>query len=130
MDPEQTLQEARTRILACEDADALKRVSLLSSERSRAVRLKATKGCLEISSNSPELGEAVESVPVDYDGDEVIIGFNARYLLDFLDAIGDEKVRLSLKDADTQGLLRPEGDHPEEYRYVVMPMQLRGDEAD
>ena len=110
--------------------DALKRVSLLSSERSRAVRLKVTKGNLEISSNSPELGEAVESLAVDYDGTEVIMGFNARYLLDFLDAVSDEKVRLSLKDADTQGLLTPAGDHPEEYRYVVMPMQLRGDEVD
>ena len=111
-------------------ADALKRVSLLSSERSRAVRLKVEQGRLEISSNSPELGEASEAVNVDYKGGELTIGFNARYLLDFLDVVRDEKVRLSLKDVDTQGLLTPEGDHPEQYRYVVMPMQLRGDEVD
>lgn len=108
---------------------ALKRVSLLSSERSRAVRLSVEAGSLEISSNSPELGEAMETLPVDYTGKPMAIGFNARYLVDFLDVVSDEKVRLSLKDADTQGLLTPGEEHPEDYRYVVMPMQLRGEEG-
>ncbi len=110
-------------------ADALKRVSLLSSERSRAVRLEVSKGRLEISSNSPDLGEASEVLSVDYDGKGMAIGFNARYVLDFTDAVDEPRVRLTLKDGNTQGLLTPEGERAYQYRYVVMPMQLRGEEV-
>ena len=130
---EKVLPKDNTMVLTADRvalADALKRVSLLSSERSRAVRLKVSTGSLEISSNSPELGEASEVLSVDYEGSEMSIGFNARYILDFLEVVRDERVCLALKDPDTQGLLTPAAGRPEEYLYVVMPMQLRGDEVD
>jgi DNA polymerase-3 subunit beta len=103
---------------------AIRRVSLLSSERSRAIRVKLTAGAIELMASSPDLGEARESVAVEYSGDDVEIGFNAQYLLDFLAAVGTANVVLDLKDADSQGLLKPADDGETEYRYVVMPMRL------
>ena len=102
----------------------LRRVSLLSSERSRAVRLALASGKLELSASSPELGEARESLPVDYSGAAVEIGFNAQYVLDFLSASTDAQVVLELKDGESQGLFRPRGEGDVDYRYVVMPMRL------
>jgi DNA polymerase-3 subunit beta len=103
---------------------AVRRVSLLSSERSRAIRLALRPGSLELSASSPDLGEARESISVEYAGDEVEIGFNAQYILDFLGAAGGERVALELKDAESQGMFRPADDGATEYKYVVMPMRL------
>lgn len=105
-------------------ATALRRVSLLSSERSRAIRLSLQEGSLELAASSPDLGEARESLPVDYKGDAVEIGFNAQYILDFLAAAGGDAVRLELKDSESQGIFRPDGGGADDYRYVVMPMRL------
>jgi DNA polymerase-3 subunit beta len=105
-------------------AMALRRVSLLSSERSRAVKLALQNGRLELLASSPELGEAQESLAAEYKGEAVEIGFNAQYLLDFLGAAGGDAVTLDVKDGESQGVLRPKGDGDTEYRYVVMPMRL------
>jgi len=103
---------------------AIRRVSLLSSERGRAVRICLEEGRVEVSASSPELGEARESLPIEYAGDTVEIGFNAQYLLDFLGVVGTEAVALEVKDAESQGLLRPVGEDAGDYRYVVMPMRF------
>jgi DNA polymerase-3 subunit beta len=103
---------------------AIRRVSLLSSERGRAVRISLQEGTLEVSASSPELGEARESLPVEYAGDAVEIGFNAQYLLEFLAVVGTDEVALEVKDAESQGLLRPVGEDGGDYRYVVMPMRF------
>jgi DNA polymerase-3 subunit beta len=103
---------------------AIRRVSLLSSERGRAVRLSLEDGRLEVSASSPELGEARESLPVGYEGEAVEIGFNAQYILDFLGVAGTDEVALEVKDAESQGLLRPAGEDGGDYRYVVMPMRF------
>jgi DNA polymerase-3 subunit beta len=103
---------------------AIRRVSLLSSERGRAVKLSLGEGKLEVSASSPDLGEARESLPVEYGGEGVEIGFNAQYLLDFLSVVGTGDVTLELRDAESQGLLRPVGEDGGEYRYVVMPMRF------
>ena len=103
---------------------AIRRVSLLSSERSRAVKLGLAAGRIELLASSPDLGEARESLAVEYRGDAVEIGFNAQYLLDFLAAAQAESVEVVLKDSESQGLLRPVGDGELDYRYVVMPMRL------
>ncbi|HXY41575.1 MAG TPA: DNA polymerase III subunit beta [Vicinamibacteria bacterium] len=103
---------------------AIRRVSLLSSERGRAVRLALESGKLEVSASSPELGEAREELPVDYAGEGTEIGFNAQYLVDFLQVVGGEQVLLELRDAESQGVLRPAGEAEGEYRYVVMPMRF------
>jgi DNA polymerase-3 subunit beta len=103
---------------------AIRRVSLLSSERGRAVRVALESGKLEVSASSPELGEAREALSVDYSGEGAEIGFNAQYLVEFLQAVGSDEVQLELKDAESQGMLRPVGEAEGEYRYVVMPMRF------
>jgi DNA polymerase-3 subunit beta len=103
---------------------AIRRVSLLSSERGRAVRIALEEGKLEVSASSPELGEARESLSVDYAGGVVEIGFNAQYLVEFLAVVGTEEVALEVKDAESQGLLCPAGEDGGDYRYVVMPMRF------
>ena len=103
---------------------AIRRVSLLSSDRGRAVKLALEDGKLELSAQSPELGEAREALSVEYSGDGVEIGFNAQYLLDFLAVVGGERVALELKDGESQGLLKPTAEEAGDYRYVVMPMRF------
>ena len=105
-------------------SDAVRRVSLLSNERSRAVKIALQPGKIEISSSNPEMGEARESVEIDYRGAEMEIGFNARYLLDFLGVVGEERFALHLKDEQTQGMMTPTAAGESEYRYVVMPMRI------
>jgi DNA polymerase-3 subunit beta len=103
---------------------AIRRVSLLSSERNRAIKVSLSDGKLELSASSPELGEAKESLPIEFEGESVDVGFNAQYLLEFLSAVGSDEIVLELRDAESQGLLRPGGDEDGSYRYVVMPMRF------
>lgn len=103
---------------------AIRRVSLLSSERGRAVRLTLEPGKVEVSASSPELGEAREALGIDFAGEGTEIGFNAQYLVEFLQVLTTEQVQIELKDPESQGLLRPVGDDDCDYRYVVMPMRF------
>jgi DNA polymerase-3 subunit beta len=81
--------------------DAVQRVALLTGERARTVRLQFSPGTLVISTQN-ELGEAVEEVACEYDGPEFKIGINPDYLRDFLAAVEPDRVRLELKDENTQ----------------------------
>jgi DNA polymerase III subunit beta len=102
---------------------ALRRISLLASERSRGVKLHVEKGRLELSASNPDQGEASEDIEVSYGGDALTIGFNARYLLDALAVHAEGDVmELALTDEVGPGLLR--GSQDPEYTYVVMPMRL------
>ena len=103
---------------------AIRRVALMADDRSHAVRFHLTAGNLQISSQTAEEGEARESVPTEYAGDEVEIGFNAAYLQEFLNVVGDGQVTFEFKDANSQAQLRPASDEDYDYRYVVMPMRL------
>jgi DNA polymerase-3 subunit beta len=113
------VQLARETLLA-----AIRRVSLVASERTRSIKLTASPGTVTISAASADLGEARETVSAEYDGDEVTIGFNAQYLLDFLLSAGTENISIDLRNAESQGVFRPVGDTPTDHRYVVMPMRL------
>ena len=101
---------------------ALRRMSILSIEKSRGVKIVLKQGSLELSSSNPEFGDAREDVEVDYHGPEISIGFNARYLTDILQAQDQPKIRFLLKDNLSPGLIRPE--QSEDYLAVVMPMRL------
>jgi DNA polymerase III subunit beta len=101
---------------------ALRRVALLSAEHSRAVKLELSDGKVQLSSKTPDLGEAQEEIDVDYAGPSVSIGFNARYLLDCLNALGAKEVRLGLRDGGSPVEVRPTDDL--ESVAVVMPMRL------
>jgi DNA polymerase III subunit beta len=127
-DYEQVLPEGNDKLIKIDSApfsDVIRRVALLAGERSRAIKLAVSKGTLEVSSNNPEVGEASETVDVEYNGPEMEVGFNSKYLLDFFQAYGPGQVILALKDETTQGLLRPVGlEGGKDYRYVVMPMRI------
>jgi len=105
---------------------SIERVSQFSDERSRAIRLKVQDGELDIHSSLSETGESEESLPVEYEGGSVEIGFNAAYLLDFLRATTEPQVAFHFKDPHSAGELRPAADGAGEYkyRYVVMPMRI------
>jgi DNA polymerase-3 subunit beta len=104
--------------------NAVKRVALLSNERSRAVKFQIDKGKVDVTSSSPELGEARETLPVDYTGEPMQICFNAQYVLDFLSAITTDTVALELKDEVSQAVMTPVGAEGYEYTYVIMPMRV------
>lgn len=101
---------------------AVRRVSLLSSERSRAVKLELSEGQLVITSNNPDLGDAREELDVDYAGEPLAIGFNAKYLLDAINAIQLKEVRFSFQDELSPSRLTPPDD--EKTLAVVMPMRI------
>jgi len=101
---------------------AVKRVSILSKEKTNAVKLQLEKDRIILSTNNPEVGEASEDLAVDYKGDEVSIGFNSRYLMDVLVAMDRANISLELNDSLSPCLITEEGD--EHYKCVVMPMRV------
>lgn len=101
---------------------AIQRVSLISSDRSRGVRIGLAEGEARISANHPDVGEAVETLECDYAGEELAIGFNASYLLDVLKVLGTDQVDLGFKDGASQGTLREVGN--ERFVAIVMPMRI------
>ena len=103
---------------------AVRRVALMADDRSHAIRLHIMPGNLHISSQTAEEGEARETVPTEYTGEEVEIGFNAEYLQDFLDVIGNGQIAFDFKDANSQAQLRPTSDVDYDYKYIIMPMRL------
>lgn len=112
----------RERLLA-----TIKRISLVANERTRAVRFDFAPGKLTVSSTNPELGDARETVPIDYAGQPFFVGLNAAYVMDFLSATDTPSVSLDLKDENSQCIGRPAStaeDLPYDYLYVVMPMRL------
>ena len=104
--------------------NAVKRVALLSNERSRAVKFQLEKGKVDVTSSSPDLGEARETLPVEYTGSAMQICFNAQYVLDFMSAVTTDVVALELKDEVSQAVLKPVGADGYDYTYVIMPMRV------
>jgi DNA polymerase-3 subunit beta len=104
--------------------NAVKRVALLSNERSRAVKFLIDKGKVDVTSSSPDIGEAKETLPVDYSGSAMQICFNAQYVLDFLSVVTTDVVALDLKDEVSQAVMTPVGAEGYEYTYVIMPMRV------
>ena len=103
---------------------AVKRVALLSNERSRAVKFEIEAGKVDVTSSSSEFGEAREQIVVEYAGPSLAISFNAQYVLDFLNAVEGDVVSLSLKDDVSQAVMRPVGSDGCQYTYVIMPMRI------
>src|SRR6516165_7362241 len=101
---------------------ALQRTAILSNEKYRGIRLTARPGLLTIQAHNPEQEEAEDQVEVNYNGEEVEIGFNVNYLLDALSAIDGDKVEIGLTDANSSCLIHAPG--VVHTRDVVMPMRL------
>ena len=101
---------------------SLRRISVLSSEKSKGVKVNLSNDCLTLYSSNPDIGDAKEELDVLYAGSEISIGFNAKYIIDILQSIESENIILYLKDNISPGLIQPEGD--DNYLAVVMPMRL------
>lgn len=117
-------QSGRRMLLTAEELlAALRRVSVVSSERTRGVKLQLSGERLEISSVNPDLGEATEELSVEYDGEPFTIGFNARYFIDVLGVLpAGCQVEVAFRDDVSPAIVRCEGDVG--FTYVVMPMRL------
>lgn len=103
-------------------AEAVDRVSTISSDRGRAVKLAIDGETLTLSVNSPDAGTAVEEIAVGYDADPLQIGFNPRYLLDITSQLESDEAKFMLSDAGAPTLIRDPSDN--NALYVLMPMRV------
>jgi DNA polymerase III subunit beta len=114
--------EARERValLREEFLHALRRAEIMTSEKSNSVKLAFSKNNLAITANSPDVGEARESLAINYKGKEMAIAFNPKYMIDPLNALTDDEIFLELIDELSPGVFKINGP----FLYVVMPMRL------
>lgn len=99
---------------------ALRRAEIMTSEKSNSVKLAFTKNNLSITANSPEVGEARESIAVNYKGKDMAIAFNPKYMIDPLSSLTEDEVFFELIDELSPGVLKINAP----FLYVVMPMRL------
>ena len=99
---------------------ALRRAEIMTSEKSNSVKMTFGKNNLAITANSPEVGEARESIAINYKGKEMAIAFNPKYMIDPLNALANDEVFIELIDELSPGVLKINGP----FLYVVMPMRL------
>ena len=102
--------------------DVLRRVSVMAPDKVNSVRLSFSGKQLEVSTNSPDLGEARDLLPIEYEGAPVRVGFNGRYLQDAVGGISEDTVRMELKDEISQVIVRPATER--DYLAIIMPMRI------
>ncbi len=100
----------------------LKRMSILSSSKYRSVRCELRKNRLETITSNPEIGESREVMSVEYNGEDIDIAFNPRYVIDALNSMRSEDVRLNLNDGETPCIV--DGDEDPGFLGVLMPMRI------
>jgi len=103
---------------------AIRRVAILSDERSKTVKIAVTNGSLEITASHSDLGEAHETLEIDYNKEDLQVGFNYQYLLDFLGTTDEPEISFEFKDSESAAQLRTQPATDYNYRYVVMPMRI------
>ncbi|MDH5719270.1 MAG: DNA polymerase III subunit beta [Spirochaetia bacterium] len=103
-------------------ADALKQVMVMTEQPSHQIRLSVKKGSLDIMANTPDLGEAEIRLPIDYNGEDLDIGFNALYIVDIIKSLDCEKIQIELNDASKPIVIK-DPDDPE-FIALVMPMKI------
>jgi DNA polymerase-3 subunit beta len=99
---------------------ALRRAEIMTSEKSNSVKLSFGKNKLEITANTPEIGEARESIAVNYKGNDLAIAFNPAYMMDPLKSLDNDEVFLELTDELSPGVMKINGP----FLYVLMPMRM------
>lgn len=103
-------------------ARTIRRVAIMSKEQTRAVKVEISDNLMKISSSNPDIGEAQDELAIEYAGEALTLGFNARYLLDILEVMDSEKVQLEMQAQLSPVLIRDEKDP--QYRCVIMPMRI------
>ncbi len=102
----------------------VKRMAVLSHEKSRGIRLMLEKNLLKINTNNPEQEVADEEMKVSYDGGELCIGFNARYLLEIINAIESDEMHFHIKNDEKPVLVTDPDPQKDHFRFVLMPMRV------
>ncbi len=102
--------------------ETLRRVSLLSSEKTRGVKFHFGQEFLELSSYNPEIGEAREEISVDFKGEDLIVGLNSKFVLEVLGSFTTEEILLEIEDEKSPAILRPTND--DLHTCVIMPMRI------
>ena len=115
--------EARERVALIREElqQALKRAEIMTSDKANSVKLNFSRNTLAITANSPDVGEARETVAINYKGKDMAIAFNPAYMIDPLNALTEDEVFLELIDELSPGVLKVNGSA---FLYVVMPMRL------
>ena len=124
-DYQRVVPQGGDKILLCDRTElhqAITRASILSNERYRSIRLVLSSGTIRVLANNPEHEEAEEEVSVDYNGSQLEIGFNANYLIDAINAVKDQEVKITFSDANSCCLI--ENQSNDDCKYVVMPMRI------
>jgi DNA polymerase III subunit beta len=101
---------------------SLSRASILSNEKYRGIRFSLQSNLLQLQAHNPEQEEAEEELEIDYQGEELNIGFNVGYLIDAISAIDEDEVIVELKDSNSSALIYGKGN--DESKYVIMPMRI------
>lgn len=114
--------EAKERITIVREEllQALRRAEIMTSEKSNSVKLSFGKNKLEITANTPEVGEARESIAINYKGNEMAIAFNPTYMMDPLRNLDNDEVYVELIDELSPGVIKINGP----FLYVLMPMRM------
>ncbi len=112
--------DREVRLSTAEFQSALKRAALLTNEESKGVRLSFAEGCLTLSSRAPEQGEATISMPIEYKGETLEIGFNPVFLLEILRVAHTDEITFSFREASRPGMVKVKDD----LIHVVMPVDL------
>lgn len=99
---------------------AVRRAALLTSEESKGIKLSVGKKALVFSGSSPEAGAAEVSVPLEYKGEPIDVGFNPQFLIDVLRVVREPELKLQLGQADRPGVIKSGPD----FLYVLMPINL------
>ena len=110
----------RVQIVREEFLHALRRAEIMTSEKANSIKLTFSKNNLAITANSPEVGEARETLAINYKGKEMAIAFNPKYLIEPLNALTEDEIFFELIDELSPGVLKINGP----FLYVVMPMRL------
>lgn len=102
--------------------ESLRRVSILASEKTKGVKFHLRDKIMELSTYNPEIGEAKEEILAEYKGEELIVGFNARFVLEALDNFESEDVDIAMEDANSPAIFKPVGD--DHHKCIIMPMRF------
>ncbi len=125
-DYEQVIPKGGTKELVAEREElkqVLNRAAILSNEKYRGVRLIIQDSQLQVFANNPEQEEAEESMPINYTGDRLEIGFNVSYMLDVLSVTESSEIKITLSDANSSAVIEEVAEQNDAI-YVVMPMRL------
>ncbi len=102
---------------------SLKRISVVAEEKSKAINLTFSEGVLEIYASNPIIGQGKETLSIEYTGEPIKLGFNAGYIIDTVNAIRSDKIRIRIKDEDSPVILMPAAN--DEHLCIIMPMEIQ-----